>query len=160
MISDILRLDFPATRVAPQDFEAAWVRYRLEPALGDRQPRAFGRWLEPEFDEGRWLLRNIYPGVLVEVVPSEGQQPLRLHALDRGAPRIMLITRIGHPPCREGTRDVRTIALAAEPLPKLAMIRQRAPDARNGCFQLDDFADAISHFRNLLVAHHDSMESY
>jgi hypothetical protein len=57
----------------------------------------------------------------------------------------MLVARVRDVPARDLARDERAFKPNPEPFAEFAMVGKRAPDARDGGFQLDGFFDAIGH---------------
>src|SRR6266481_5683232 len=83
----------------------------------------------------------------MRVVPSKAEEAFGLHFLHDGVPFEVLIARIRDLATRDLTRHERAIEFHAEPLAELTVIRQRAPDARNGGFEFDALLNTVVHLR-------------
>src|SRR6202011_5683378 len=118
-----------------------------------------------ELYKGGWFFGNVCIGIK-RVVPGEGKEPFRLHFLHDGLPFEVLVARIGHLATRDLAGYERPIQFHAKPIAELPVIRQRAPDARNGRLQFNALLNTVVHLkqppgcilawpvekRNLLVA--------
>src|SRR5215813_2464402 len=86
MRGDVLRLDGPAFRVGAERLEAAMIREGVEPGFRDGEARPRRGRLQAELYEGSGLPRIIDPGLDGRRPPAEGEEALRLDALDHRLP--------------------------------------------------------------------------
>src|SRR5262245_13135366 len=77
-------------------------------------------------------------------MPGEREQPFRLHILHHGLPLEVLVAGIGDASSRNLSRDEGAVQRDAKPFAEFAMIRQRAPDPRDRCAELETLLDAIA----------------
>src|SRR5579864_3585270 len=78
-------------------------------------------------------------------MPGEAEEALGLHFLDHGFPLEVLVTGIGDVPARDLTGHEGAVDFDAEPLAKLAVVGQGAPNAGDGCFEFDALFNTVAH---------------
>src|SRR5262245_55104401 len=145
MGSNVLHLLAPSPVIHAVGLKPPRFRNGIEARFADDKERPLTLRRKPEFHPGGRLLAVIKRGVDGVGMPGEGEQTLGLHGFDHDLPFYMFVARIGdlgtrHPPYGE-----RRLELDAKPRSELAVVGQRAPDARDGCLELDLLFNPIGH---------------
>src|SRR3954471_13188788 len=79
-------------------------------------------------------------------MPGKREQPFGLHCLHHRRPLDVFVTGMGNLTTRDLPWYKRAIQFHAKPLAKLAMVRQRTPDARNRRLEFNALLNTVAHF--------------
>src|SRR5215203_3168148 len=142
VLRQVLQLSSPAGVVLPVRRCSAGGRQRIEPGLGHCKPGAFGHVFQLENDQGARLVRIL--ARITARLPTPGEEPLRLHLLDRDVHGEMLIAWDGDRPLDPDTGPKGVLENRPEPTAQLAGLGERAPNTEPRGLEDDGLLDPIS----------------